>query len=413
MKDDKNQGEGRQPVVIRIEVGPRVVRIARALAAPFRRRRLAAWAAVAALGLAVYATAQPVGPAHEFEPGTPIRAADMNEMFQEIYDALSQRVIREPETWTVTADAGCEGLVDALARLDGRTIATPATVTIELQPGTYECEERILFSHPDGQRVHIVGTGPTPAGVTLTFPGAGIRVADGYHLGLLENVTLQGGGESAEGGHGLHVSAGGKARARAVIAQDFNGEGFRAWGHSFLRLEDAHSRRNSRHGIEALYGSTLILVAPFIAEANGSVGIRASASTIVCEGVDAETAIRSQSNVVDGFYLTSRSSAVCNVQAESNGRHGAHVLHGSLLRSTGAGTSYSDNTSHGVAVGERSTALIWGSASSIEDNGGNGLFIARGSYARIANEVTVGGNTAGDFNMDINTVTVNGTIQRN
>src|SRR5688572_13344209 len=155
---------------IKIIIDDRIVGAFRRVREIATGRRMAAVIGTAVLGSAVFAVAAPITKPNDFEAGTPIIAADMNENFDALYAAFNDRVIREDLTISLTQADGSTCLIAELTELDDFRIASTAVVTIELAEGTYDCPETVEISHPNGNRLEIVGAGATVADVVLTFP---------------------------------------------------------------------------------------------------------------------------------------------------------------------------------------------------------------------------------------------------
>jgi len=146
--------------------------------------------------------------------------ASINIRLAGLEDASSEGVVRliaEDTTYAV----GDEGaLRDALAALDGYRIAAHARVTLQLDDSTYTFDEPLSIRHPDGANIHLVGDEADPRLVTLNFPDSdGVVVADGYDLGLISGVTIQ--GASVEGTRGVAVTGGASAALGYVEVSAF------------------------------------------------------------------------------------------------------------------------------------------------------------------------------------------------
>ena len=123
-----------------------------------------------------------------------------------LVDVLLQGTV----TYTVDSAGGADfiDLHEALASLDGVTIAKDALVTLEVQAGTHIYSAPIEVNHPDGARIQIVGSTGASADTTLVFSDTdGLRVQGGSQLGLLDGLTLVDVGPTLAGGErGLKVT---------------------------------------------------------------------------------------------------------------------------------------------------------------------------------------------------------------
>jgi hypothetical protein len=305
---------------IKIIIDDRIVTFGRRVRALATRRRVAAVSAAGVLGLAVLANASPVTKPHTFQAGDPIRAADVNENFDALYEAFNDRVIREDYTITVPVASGCAGLRAEIENLDEYRIASTATVTIELAAGTYACSGNIAIRHPNGDRLSIVGGGNGPSDVELTFPAGESGIGAYRHpLGRVGNLTVTGGGAAAGNGSGIYTTDGSIERVENVVAQGFE-NGFRA-NSGRLRGYDLVARNN---------------VTGFSAIATGQVEVdRGNASQ----------------NTQDGFSATQGGMVrVRDAQATSNGRDGLSASVGGVLYASGT-TLADGNTRNGLVAG--------------------------------------------------------------
>ena len=95
---------------------------------------------------------------------------------------------------TLHVPADYADLHEALEALSTSHIKKGVVATIQVADGTYTYNEEIVFSHPSGKQIHIIGNPTTPSNVVLDFSAAmnGISVFDGDHLGLLQGFRLTG-----------------------------------------------------------------------------------------------------------------------------------------------------------------------------------------------------------------------------
>jgi hypothetical protein len=396
---------------IKIIIDDRIVNLLRRTRTVVTTKRLACAAAAATLGLALFAGASPVTPPHVFQPGTRITASEVNEAFGAIFAAFNDRIIRDDRTIAVAASEGCAGLVAALEALDEKRIASTATVTIRLSPGTYACEGAVDIRHPSGHQLHIVGGGNSPSDVELTFPAGsnGMFVAD-QALGLLANMTITGAGASDSNGTGVRAVAA-RMRVEDVIVQAFNIgiqadtarvtgtnilarnniRGARAVAGGHLDLNDSTAASNTGVGFACLQGSTLRLRNPQSLN-NGTAGYSAEdGGSLYASG-----STTAHGNAGDGFV--SVRGAVIRLDAgatSTNNAVGFRAGEGGQLRTSGAVAS--NNTSHGFVAFDGST-LFAISSPTATSNGGNGFRVGSSGWIRITGTPVTSGNVAGDYN---------------
>ncbi|MGD8861753.1 MAG: hypothetical protein PVI30_17210 [Myxococcales bacterium] len=287
---------------VRIFIDDRIVRGARAVGALVTRRNLTCLLTLGLATTGLVALAAPADKPHEFSAGTPIVAAEGNENFDTIHEAFNGHVIRTDQTLSVAVTDGCDGLLGALAGLDEVRISPSATVTIELEAGTYSCSETASVRHPDGQQLRIVGGGASSADVTLQFPAdvTGIRVR-GQSLGRVQNLTLVGGDGTA--GNGISAEQGARVSVVGVITRDF-ANGISATQGSTLSGQDVESRSNTRDGIQAARGSVVVLENATTAS-NGNDGF----SSIVASSMTLVGTVEARGNAQAGLAALSEGSS--------------------------------------------------------------------------------------------------------
>lgn len=85
---------------------------------------------------------------------------------------------------TINVPAQFADINAALASLDGKRIASPAIVTIQVANGNYNYNAAIVINHPDGDRIRILGNTATPSNVVLTFTTNtnGLQLTGGQRL---------------------------------------------------------------------------------------------------------------------------------------------------------------------------------------------------------------------------------------
>ena len=145
---------------------------------------------------------------------------------------------------------------DALDAIEFKRIARGTTVTIQVANGTYSYSSEIIVSHPDGQRIEVLGNTTTPASCTINFTGNanGFVVADGKALGLLDGFKLDGDNKTGIGVYALrggHITTGTK-----MTVTDFD-RGILAESNSTIYARGVTSTNNGNHGIMADKNSSI------------------------------------------------------------------------------------------------------------------------------------------------------------
>lgn len=177
-------------------------------------------------------------------------------------------------------------LPEALAALEGRTLATGRPVTIRIGRGIYNHEAPIHVRRHDGAALRIIGAGREET--ILRFPSSdGLIVSDGGHLGLIDQLTISGPGDGSPGNgdgdadHRGAIAVGGATlrlgsalslhrfpgaclwvEGSDVMAEqaefsDCGGSGIVAYYGARVRAHDAAVLNVGTYGILAGYGSML------------------------------------------------------------------------------------------------------------------------------------------------------------
>jgi hypothetical protein len=306
-------------------------------------------------------------------------------------DALDATAVRRIAADTTIPVSDAASLLAAMDSLSGSLLDPGVIVTISAGPGTYDFSEPLVFDHPSGERVRVLGAG---AGATiLSFPGSGgVYVQDGAGA-WLDGVTIQGGGT----GNGAHAFAG----ARLVLGPAVEVQGFGPYGvlaeRGAVVLADGVESDSNSIGFGATWGGTLIsrLAA---AAGNGTRGwyaygggvIFAEGSTATQNGTDGFEAelgsvlnapsASSIDNLRHGYTVAVGSSGEAfGAGAFGNAAYGFHVYTGAALN---AASSISDGNGWGHVVTAGSTLSAAASASAT-DNLGSGLWLTSGSAALI------------------------------
>lgn len=262
---------------IKLTIDDRLVAAVRWLSRKLPVRRAGLLAALATMS-ATAVTAAPVTRPHEFAAGDRIRADQINESFDVLYDELNARFIRNDLTIEVE---DCSDLVRALGDIDDKRIGSAAIVTIELPAGTFPCPT-IDVDHVDGHHLHIVGQGSGET--TLTFhDDNGFVVPMSRSVGLIDKLTLE--GPTFEG---AGVLAWGNASAKLgsdLVIREFQ-FGVRAEG-SYVIADGVIAEGNMHNGFQASFGS-FMSVNGAVARENSSGFVSQAGSSMIAEGATAE-----------------------------------------------------------------------------------------------------------------------------
>lgn len=208
---------------IRLIIDDRIVSFFEACGRTVSRRRLAMVVGGGLLCSSGLVSADTVTKAYTFSAGQPIVASQVNENFDQLFDAVNERVVRANTTIDV---ADCAELSSALIGLAEKTILPTATVTIRVAVGTHECAQTLRPIHPNGPQIVISGATTTATDTVLTFPpdpeggpyNHGIDLAKS-DWGKVTNLTLI--GASGSMGTGVRASMGAHVDLDNVKIADF------------------------------------------------------------------------------------------------------------------------------------------------------------------------------------------------
>lgn len=151
-------------------------------------------------------------------------------------------------------------LAEALASIEDKLLHPVRGLTINVGRGVYSHDEPLLFSRPDGHLLRIVGAGQEET--ILRFPeSAGVVIAPGGALGMLDGLTLRGQYELGvdDGSRHIGVSAGPQGRihlGRDLLIERFSHSCIR--GESSEVLAEGVSIRICRSGMVAYFNATIV-----------------------------------------------------------------------------------------------------------------------------------------------------------
>ena len=311
-----------------------------------------------------------------------------NATLREELEALSETgvvVLSEDLVLAVPDDAPT--LAGALASLDRYRIPAGVSVTIALADGTYALPEALQFTHPDGNRIQVVGNVGSPESVVLFFtgssssPGGGRAIrARGPVAGSLDGVLIR--GTNAPDTIGVEASDNGVVYLGAsVVIEAFGRHGIRATRNGTVYAENVEVRDNGDSGFRAQDGG---FIAAWGASShdNGGDGFRARSGGVIA--ADPSTA---SDNGGAGYYADGGWIAAGDGTSSGNGGSGYEAGLGGAVEAWG--TSASNNNRHGYAA-TVGAALVAGQSSAL-DNGQAG-FLASESSSVVADGSTASGN---------------------
>ncbi|MDJ0765802.1 MAG: hypothetical protein QNJ97_22650 [Myxococcota bacterium] len=219
---------------------------------------------------------------------------------------------------------GGQALVDTLRNLERIRILRGATLTIRLFAGDYffnrqmtgitrlagednsEANVGLEIRHPDGERIHIIGSGSDSTRLVFTNMH-GLLVRDGSSLGLIDAVHLYGDGKIGRlfdpdaDKQGILAREGSMIRCGSdVRVSEFSRVGVMAFRNSVIYAASVHSESNGSDGFVSSDGSSLEAAnaeakynegVGFFAEWNGTItakGATAGANIVRAPGTDDE-----------------------------------------------------------------------------------------------------------------------------
>jgi hypothetical protein len=340
-------------------------RIVNALRRVGTKRAAGATLGLMALCGSLVVFASPVAKPHTFEAAAPIRASEINENFDTLYEEFEARVVRADQTIQVES---CNALRSALAAFDDRRIASSATVTFQLPEVTSSCMSSVIIDHPDGAHIRILGQGSAKTVLTF-FGGNGFLIPMTRGIGLIDKMTISG---TDVGGHGVMVEDGASAR----LGSDFTVRDFVDGVHTnggWIRAAGVISEDNADDGFEASYGG-IILANGAIARSNAVFGFNAYlGSAIVADGAEA------QSNASHGFEASFGSTIQALDGASATGsRHGYNADGNSAI--IAFGSTAASNTAFGYAASKDSLIDL---VNPTTNDNATGFVAVAGSYMSI------------------------------
>ena len=228
-----------------------------------------------------------------------------------------------------------------------------ALVTINVAAGTYSLTEQITHTHPDGERVHIIGQGTTTSVLKFTLPSAsgqaGVYMKGPYRIGLIDELTLDG-NEMAGYSNDSHDPIG-------VYASN---------GASIVIGENCKVMDFARNGIFACFGAAIVASNVTVSGTGSDAFCATQNGTLYCNGATADQNLgvgflADYGGLIWGYGI----KAVGTKQREGVGGIGISAMYGATIYATGAtieGTEY-----HGIdcAYG----AFVYANGASVSSSG--------------------------------------------
>lgn len=252
-------------------------------------------------------------------------------------DAAIPDVVSADETWTVDGSGATSTTfatpAAAVAAAQAVRIAPNAVLTIEIDDGTYTMTTPLAVRHPDGARLEIVGNTSDPSRVVLSFEGSdGLVVDDGYVLGLLDGVTVQGDGAGTQKA-AVRVNAAMARLGPATRLTGFSGFGVWASTGAIVIAGDVQSTSQGVDGFFVDHGS--VLEAPGATASSNRHGVAASGGSYVDFAGGTTT-----SNSQIGLYALNGSAVnAVGASSTSNGSDGFRAYAGTSFYAPGASGS--------------------------------------------------------------------------
>lgn len=274
------------------------------------------------------------------------------------------------------------GLLDALEQLDRYRIPAGVVATVLLADGTHSPGDEVVFHHPDGAHIQVLGEGMSTTFVNFGGVG-GIVIADGTSLGLLGAMTLDGGGTNAIDGGGTNsidglVAAGSASlTVDSLTVQDFNG-GVVIAGGRLTTAGGVWANGNGAHGFEVTHGGSLLALPNTVfADGNGGNGVWVQAAHARILGVE------STNNTLVGVTGIKGATVLANNATLTGNKTGAVAYESSYVEASGSVASSSVAVSDGFNAAWNSVMLCLNCSGSVTrygfDWGQSSIVIASGA----------------------------------
>ncbi len=175
----------------------------------------------------------------------------------------------------------------ALDYLKNKKIADGVLLTIQVADGAYNINKTISITHPDGDKINIIGNPTNPTNCTLNFSNCenGFLIANGNRLGLLQGFSLVGDNIVTRG---INVCQSSVLVSCDLIVQQFKYDGVFAGTSSSLVATRVNSSNNQSAGFSSTGNSSMITQSctatynrynGFLANQNSFISVNGATST--------------------------------------------------------------------------------------------------------------------------------------
>lgn len=309
------------------------------------------------------------------------------------YTDLSANVltlIDTDTTWSIDASGGgdYDNLEDAMVAARSVSIHPDATLTMQLENGTYAHTQAINLFHPQGENIEILGDPFDSSAVTLSFTGSsGLRLYNkGAAIGMISSLTLQ--GDLSTDGRGIHIDHS-YAAVRDVVIDNFESECILVANRSKMVFLDDNILSNCDVGLRLTQKSDVL-------QASGTIEISASAHNgVIAEHLSYLSLIEAtvSGSTGNGIAVWKNSFAeLSNITSSSNG-HSGLWLWGAVGHVSSS--TFSNNNYDGVTGSRHSTLGLY--SVTLTGNTRYGVNNASGSFNEKDSGTSSSSNTGGSY----------------
>lgn len=264
-----------------------------------------------------------------------------------------------------------------------------ALVTINVAAGTHSLTEQITHTHPDGERIHIIGQGTTASVLKFTLPSAsgqaGVYMKGPYRIGLIDELTLDG-NEMAGYSNDSHDPIG-------VYASQ---------GASVVLGENCKVVDFARNGLFACFGGSIVATNVTVAGTGSDAFCATQNGTLYCNGATADQNLgvgflADYGGLIWGYGI----KALGTKQREGVGGIGISAMYGATIYATGAtieGTQY-----HGIDCAYGS--MIYANGATVSNCGRTGV-ISRASSTIYLSGADVSASTINGIQVQENSTVI-------
>lgn len=264
-----------------------------------------------------------------------------------------------------------------------------ALVTINVVAGTHSLTEQITHTHPDGERIHIIGQGSTASVLKFTLPSAsgqaGVYMKGSYRIGLIDELTLDG-NEMAGYSNDSHDPIG----------------VYSSQGASVVLGENCKVVDFARNGLFACFGGTIVATNVTVAGTGSDAFCATQNGTLYCNGATADQNLgvgflADYGGLIWGYGI----KALGTKQREGVGGIGISAMYGATIYATGAtieGTQY-----HGIDCAYGS--MIYANGATVSNCGRAGV-ISRASSTIYLSGADVSASTTNGIQVQENSTVI-------